>query len=145
LGGAVARLTASVVARGGGLLARLKASWPAIVGEELGAATWPSALSRAGALKLCVASGLALEIQHRTPLLIERLNLFLGRGAVARIVLVQGPLPLPARRRPPLQRVLSPEETSALDDQIRVVSDPELRDALARLGRRVVESSRGSG
>jgi len=145
LGGAVARLTAPVIARGGGLLARLKASWPAIVGEELGAATWPSALSRAGALKLCVASGLALEIQHRTPLLIERLNLFLGRGAVARIVLVQGPLPLPARRRPPLQRVLSPEETSALDDQIRVVSDPELRDALARLGRRVVESSRGSG
>src|SRR5436309_144751 len=96
LGGAVARLTAPVIARGGGLLARLKASWPAIVGEELGAATWPSALSRAGALKLCVASGLALEIQHRTPLLIERLNLFLGRGAVARIVLVQGPLPLPA-------------------------------------------------
>ena len=80
-------------------------------------------------LKLCVASGLALEIQHRTPLLIERVNLFLGRAAVARIVLVQGPLPLPPRREPPLQRVLSPEETRALDDQIRVVSDPELRDA----------------
>ena len=38
----------------------------------------------------------ALELQHRAPLLIERVNLFFGRPAVTRLILVQGPLPLSA-------------------------------------------------
>ena len=144
LGGAVARLTAPIVAKGGGLLARLKANWPAIVGKELDAATWPSGLSRDGVLKLRVAGGQALEVQHRTPLLIERINLFLGREALARIVLVQGPLPLPPRRQQPASPPLSASETQALDDQLAPVSDPDLRDALARLGRRIVGAARRS-
>jgi hypothetical protein len=144
LGGAVARLARPIVAKGGGLLARLKAEWPAIVGAELAAATWPSGLSRDGVLKLRVASGQALEVQHRTPLLIERINLFLGREALTRIVLVQGPLPLPARRQQPASPPLSAAETRALDDQLAPVSDPELRDALARLGRRIVGAARRS-
>ena len=144
LGGAVARLARPIVAKGGGLLARLKADWPAIVGKELAAATWPSALGRDGVLKLRVAAGQALEIQHRAPLLIERINLFLGRAALARIVLVQGPLPLPVRRQHPASPPLSPAETRALDDQLAPVTDPELRDALARLGRRIVGAARRS-
>jgi len=144
LGGAVARLARPIVAKGGGLLARLKADWPAIVGKELAAATWPSALGRDGVLKLRVAAGQALEIQHRAPLLIERINLFLGREALTRIVLVQGPLPLPPRRPQPAIPQLSAAETRALDDQLAPVSDPELRDALARLGRRIVGAARRS-
>jgi len=144
VGGAVARLAGPIVARGGGLLARLKAEWPAIVGAELAAATWPSGLSRDGILKLRVVAGQALEVQHRTPLVIERINLFLGRAALARIVLVQGLLPLPVRRQQPASRPLSASETQALDDQLAPVSDPDLRDALARLGRRIVGAARRS-
>ena len=143
--GAVARLAGPIVAKGGGLLARLKADWPAIVGAELAAATWPSGLSRDGVLKLRVLAGQALEIQHRTPLLIERINLFLGREALARIVLVQGPLPLPAQRQHPASPRLSAAETQALDDQLAPVTDPELRDALTRLGRRIIGAARRSG
>src|SRR5205814_4040428 len=90
-----------VVARhGGGILARLKADWPAVIGADIAAATWPQALGRDGALKLRVAAATALELQHRAPLLIERINVYLGRPAVSRLVFVQGPLPLapPARR-----------------------------------------------
>ncbi|MGA8402290.1 MAG: DciA family protein, partial [Stellaceae bacterium] len=79
---------------GGGVLARLKAEWTAIVGPDIAAATWPEALARGGSLKLRVAPGKALELQHRAPLVIERVNLFFGRDAVTRLALVQGPLPL---------------------------------------------------
>lgn len=141
----MSRLAAPIVARDGGRLARLKADWPAIIGAELAAATWPAGLSRDGVLKLRVASDQALEIQHRLPLVIERINLFLGREAVARIVLVQGPLPLPSPPRPAPPAPLSAEEARALEGQVSAVPDPELRDALGRLGRSVVAAARRGG
>src|SRR5207248_4460489 len=101
VGPLASRLAAPVVARhGGGILARLKADWPAVIGADIAAATWPQALGRDGALKLRVAAATALELQHRAPLLIERINVYLGRPAISRLVFVQGPLPLapPARR-----------------------------------------------
>lgn len=142
LGSAVSRIAAPIVARGGGTLARLKADWPAIIGSESAAATWPAALSRDGVLKLRVASERALEIQHRAPFVIERINLFLGRDAVVRIVLVQGPLPLPPPARPGSPPPLSDDEARALEGQLAAVPDPELRAALARLGRSVVAMTR---
>ncbi|MFZ2006491.1 MAG: DciA family protein [Stellaceae bacterium] len=123
---------------GGGVLARLKAEWTAIVGPDIAAATWPEALARGGSLKLRVAPGKALELQHRAPLVIERVNLFFGRDAVTRLALVQGPLPLDTPTRHPPPRPLRAGEAAALDDQLTVVESPELRDALARLGRRVI-------
>ena len=56
--------------------------------------SWPATLGRDGVLKLRAAPGAALELQHRAPLIIERINLFFGRAAVTRLALVQGPLPL---------------------------------------------------
>src|SRR5439155_19766717 len=95
VGVAVSKLAAPIVTkRGGGVLVRLKAEWAAIVGAEWAAVTWPRALGRDGVLKLNVASLAALELQHRTPLLIERINLFFGRSVVSRLALVQGALPL---------------------------------------------------
>jgi hypothetical protein len=138
-------VAAPIVARhGGGVLGRLKAEWPAVVGAELAALTWPEALGRDGALKLRVASPLALELQHRAPLVIERINLFFGREAVARLVLVQGPLPLPA---PPPTAVATPlvaAEATALDLRLRDIADPELRAALAGLGRLVLAGAGGT-
>ncbi|MBV8776159.1 MAG: DUF721 domain-containing protein, partial [Alphaproteobacteria bacterium] len=79
-GAVSARLVGPVVARhGGGLTGRLKAEWAAIVGPELAAATWPDSLHRGGTLRLRVAPAKALEVQHRAPLVVERVNLFFGR------------------------------------------------------------------
>jgi len=138
-GASLARVVRPIMARhGGGVLARLKAEWTAIVGPDTAAVTWPEALARGGTLKLRVAPARALEVQHRSPLVIERVNLFFGRDAVTRLALVQGPLPLgaPTRRRP--ARPLRADEAAALDDQLSAVTNSELRDALARLGRRVI-------
>ncbi|HEV2300742.1 MAG TPA: DciA family protein [Stellaceae bacterium] len=141
VGGAVARIAAPIVRRrGGGLLVRLKAEWANIVGAEWGEASWPIALSRDGALKLRVASAVALELQHRAPLFVERINGHFGRTVVSRLVLRQGPLPLPSELGGPRPRPLSAREETALEERLSHVADPELRAALARLGRAVAGS-----
>jgi hypothetical protein len=143
LGMTAARLAAPIVSRrGGGILGRLKAAWAAVVGAELAAVTWPDAMGRDGALKLRVAPSIALELQHRAPLVIERVNRFLGHDAVARLVLVQGPLPLPAPARPPPPAPLPADEEAALDARLADVADPELRAALVTLGRLVLTRPR---
>ncbi len=146
IGAAASRVAAPIVARrGGGVLGRLKAEWAAVVGEEFAAATWPAALGRDGALKLRVASSVALDLQHRAPLVIERINLFFGYAAVARLVLVQGPLPLPVPPRPAPPAPLSAAEAKALDARLAEIADPELRAALARLGQLVLAGARRGG
>jgi len=141
-GASVAKIVGPIIGRrGGGVLARLKAEWAAIVGPELAAATWPEAFIRGGTLRLRVAPAKALELQHRQPLVIERVNLFFGREAVARIALVQGPLPLPPVAAQAPGRELGPREAAALDRQLAGVANPELRAALAGLGRRVIGSA----
>jgi hypothetical protein len=139
VGVATSKLAVPIIAkRGGGILTRLKAQWVAIVGPDWAGVTWPTALGRDGVLKLRAASGAALEIQHRAPLLIERINLFLGRPEITRLALVQGPLPLALPPTRPLLRPLAPGEIKALDKRLSDVTEPELRDALARLGKAVI-------
>ncbi len=138
-----ARLAAcSLAHRGGGTLARLKAEWAAVVGSDLANATWPNGLGRDGVLKLRVATSMALDVQHRAPLLIERINLFLGRPQVSRLVLVQGPLPLPAPRRGAPATALSVVEEKTLQARLEGIADPHRHAALAGLGRLVLAGSR---
>jgi hypothetical protein len=144
-GASLPRIVGPIVARhGGGILARLKSDWATIAGQELAENAWPEALQRGGTLKLRVASHKALELQHRAPLVIERINRFFGRDAVTRLALVQGPLPLPpattARQSP---RPLAAGEEGALGQQLAAVEDPELRQSLDRLGRAVLGDAGG--
>jgi hypothetical protein len=134
LGDAVSRISAPIAAQRGGTLARLKSNWRAIVGTELADASWPASLNRDGALTLRAAAERALEIQHRVPILIERINLYLGRNAVARIVLVQGPLPTPAQPRSSPAPAIGADEARAIEARLAAVADPELQQALLRLG-----------
>jgi hypothetical protein len=139
VGIAASKLAAPVLARRGGrVLVSLKAEWGAIVGPEWHAVTWPTALGRDGVLKLRAASGGALELQHRAPLVIERINQFFGRLIVTRLALLQAPLPLPSSLGAPPLRPLLPWEEQALDERLWGIADPELREALARLGRAVI-------
>jgi hypothetical protein len=137
------KLTMPIVAkRGGGVLLRLKADWSAVVGPEWAVVAWPAALARDGALKLRTAPAAALELQHRAPLLIERVNLYFGRPVVTRLALVQGALPRRVEPARPEPRWLAASETEALDRQVAEIANPELRMALARLGKAVAEAAR---
>ena len=121
----------------------LVAHWPAVVGEEIARATAPLKLSYPrgercqGTLTLRVAGAHATAIQHLVPQIIERINGYLGFGAVARLKLEQGRLPKP--RRPAMREPapLRPEEQAALAASVARIGDPELRRALDGLGRAV--------
>ena len=74
----------------------------------------------------------ALEIQHSSTVILERVNRFFGWSAVGKIALRQAPLSRPAQRkraRPPSDAAVA-EEARELD----AVDDENLRTALARLG-----------
>src|SRR5262245_39506643 len=152
IGGLAQRLTSSLVQRRaqdrgkgygkrqGGALARLKAEWPAIAGPELARVSQPEALlsarGRSGkALRLRVPGASALEVQHRSGQLIERVNAYFGHKVIDDIRLVQGaiaqrttPAPIPAP---------DPKIAAEMEQRAASVQDPELRAALARLGARI--------
>jgi hypothetical protein len=133
LGVAVSTLAAPVVAkRGGGVLVRLKAEWAAIVGPDWAALAWPMGYGRDGVLKLRTVPSAALELMHRAPLLIERVNLYFGRPAVTRLVLVQATLPLSPGHAAPAP-LPAPDPTDGCNRSLSGIADPELRAALARL------------
>jgi hypothetical protein len=141
IGVMTAKLARPVAAKGGGVLVRLKTDWPAIVGAEWARAAWPAALARDGALKLRVAPVAALDLQHRAPLLIERVNLFFGRVVVSRLVLIQG---MPSGPVTPLD--LDPDFPADDDGDIgdrwlAGIAAPALRTALTRLGRAIRQTN----
>lgn len=140
VGVAASQVAAPILSRrGGGVLVRLKAEWSAIVGQPWAQTSWPTALGRDGTLKLRVLPAAALDLQHRAPLVVERINLYFGRPVAIRLAFVQGPLPLPpppAAAAPP--RPLPAGAAQALDRDLAQIADPGLREALARLGRAVL-------
>lgn len=128
--------------------AQLLAEWSAVVGDELAGETLPMKLSfpsggrKNGVLKLRVTSAAALSVQHREPQILERINGFFGYGAVARLALMQGPLPERARSGPPPRRALTATEAAALAARTSQVSDPGLKSALERLGAAIMAERR---
>ncbi len=132
----------------------LKARWREIVGAELARRTEPIKLvkPRAGggaSLELRVEGPSAAIIQHRAPDILDRVNLFLGAGAVVKLRIVQGPLrgvvkrggPAPggARRRP--RPPLDAAAEQALAAGLEKFPEGPLKTALTRLGREVMRDA----
>jgi hypothetical protein len=123
--------------------ARLLTDWPMIIGPQLGARCQPVRLARnrndlGGVLSVHVSSVSALELQHSEPQLIERINGFFGYPAVARLRLIQAPPMRPVKR--PGRRSVRPLDASELEElraAVGSLADPELRQALARLGQTI--------
>ncbi|HEY1752901.1 MAG TPA: DciA family protein [Caulobacteraceae bacterium] len=128
----------------------LKARWKEIVGETLAGRTEPVKLTKArsggATLELKVAGPVAALVQHQAPLILDRLNLYLGPGAVQRLRIVQGPISQPVRGRTgPARRVKGPLDAAAereLADGLAGARDGPLKEALIRLGREVLRHDR---
>ena len=130
LGTAMPALTRRALGRRGFAEGGLALDWAAIVGEDIAANTLPLKVSyqrgarRGGTLHLKVASGYAPIVAHCEPQLLERVNAYLGFGAVERLKLTQGHLSRPAA--PPESL---PDSEPA--EPVPGIDDPELADALA--------------
>jgi hypothetical protein len=126
--------------------------WDEIVGERLAAVCqplelkWPARSRREGAyadaqaatLVIRVESGFALDLQHMASQIVERVNAHLGWRCVARLSFRQGPI---ERRGATARRERVAPDPSAAAMAARLVTgvaDDRLRDALTRLGARVI-------
>jgi hypothetical protein len=132
-------LTRRALGKHGFASASLISDWATIIGAELAASCQPVKLAfapgkrDAGTLHLRVSGGAALEIQHITPQIIERINGHLGYHAVARLKLVQGPIARGSAPRRPRSAARQPAEPKRWDG-IDAIEDPALRESLERLG-----------
>jgi protein-disulfide isomerase len=163
LGGLAQRLTGSLTekrgpGKGGSkgrgtAIARLRVEWTSIVGSDLARVTEPDAmLADRGSgkmLRLKVEAAMALEIQHRAPQIVERLNAHFGHRLIDDIRLVQtslAPRPVPPVR--PAQPKPDASTLQQFERRAAEVSDPKLRAALVRLGARIASRRdvvRGAG
>lgn len=123
----------------------LAARWREIVGETLAARTEPVRLSRprggGGVLELKVAGPAATLIQHQAPEILQRVNLFLGAGAVEKLRIVQGVVRQDAAAPPPSRRrskaPLDAAQEAELEAGLAAAPESPLKSALRRLGREV--------
>jgi len=115
--------------------------WPEIVGAEIAAHSepekirWPRQVAvetpEPATLLLRVEGPTAIEIQHLSGVILERVNRFFGWQAVAQLALRQAPL----TRRPASPPAAPDRETAArIAATLGDITDDALRDAVARLG-----------
>jgi len=125
----------------------LRSRWGEIVGEALASRTEPVKLVKArqgsATLELKVAGPVAALVQHQAPLILDRLNLYLGPGTVGRLRIVQGPVKpaAPVVRRGSARRIRPPLDAAderALAESLEAAPDGPLKGALLRLGREVL-------
>ncbi len=143
IGAETARATGAIRRKRGFFEASVFSDWTAIVGPELSNQCVPLRLVRGqegqgGTLHVRVTGPLALELQHLEPQVLERVNSFYGFRAVAGLRLHQGPIATvekPPRKASPAP---TPEDVDTLDEQLAAVDDPELREALRKLGNSVL-------
>jgi hypothetical protein len=115
--------------------------WPEIVGAEIAAHSepekirWPRQVGNdapePATLMLRVEGPAAIEIQHLSNVILERVNRFFGWQAVAQVALRQAPLTRRPAAKPP---AADPAAAARIADTLGEIADAELRDALARLG-----------
>ncbi|HET7885129.1 MAG TPA: DciA family protein [Bradyrhizobium sp.] len=116
--------------------------WTEIIGAELAAhceplkMQWPRPVEgqpqEPATLVLRVEGPMALEIQHASDVILERVNRFFGWSAVSRLALRQGPLS--RRERPRPSPPPDPRQVEQIAQTLTSVEDEALRAALARLG-----------
>jgi len=116
--------------------------WAEIAGADVAAHSeplrmqWPRPVEgqpqEPATLVLKVEGPMALEIQHKSDLILQRVNRFFGWSAVGRLALRQAPLSRRDRPKPPAPP--DPKEVAQVAESLDAVEDEQLRAALARLG-----------
>jgi hypothetical protein len=153
VGAVLGRITAPVMKKRGFRQIDILAHWPMIVGQQLAALSCPERISRTGrvlreggegaVLTVRVEGAMALEVQHMAPLILERINQHYGAGAIARLNIVQGPLPLDyLKAQAARETPLSDDEILDAEATLDGFGSSRLKQALARLGARVERRKR---
>jgi hypothetical protein len=129
-------------ARQGFAARELVTRWAEIAGAEIAAhceplkLQWPRPVEgqqqEPATLVLRVEGPTALEIQHKSDVILERVNRFFGWSAIGRLALRQAPLS--RRDRPKPAPPVDPNAIAKIAEELSSIEDEQLRAALARLG-----------
>jgi len=129
-------------ARQGFAARELVTRWAEIAGPEIAAHAeplkiqWPRPVEgqpqEPATLVLRVDGPMALEIQHGSDVILQRVNRFLGWNAVGRLALRQAPLS--RRNAPKAPAAPDAKAVAEVAKTLSSVEDEDLRAALARLG-----------
>jgi len=147
-------------ARHGAAWAGLLSNWQTIIGQPLSdiclpeKISWPRQQSGqsetrsrhqkiGGTLVMKVAYGRALEIQHTTPQIIDRINAYYGYQAISQIKIIQGNIPKPEISRKPALPPLDETVAGQLDAQMADIDNDDLQDALRTLAKGVFVKKSG--
>lgn len=119
----------------------LVTTWPEIVGADIASCAeplkiqWPrgpeGGAQEPGTLVLRVEGPAAIEIQHLSGVILERVNRFFGWQAVDRIAIRQAPV---SRREKKIRPQIDPEKAEEVSKTLGNIDDDGLRRALGRLG-----------
>ena len=147
---AVGAITEPMVAGKRVALPLLAADWARLVGEALARVSLPEKMGgrardgNATILTVRVAHGaVAIELQHREPWLLERINQHFGYRAIGALRFRQAPLPeARGATRPPAPARLSPADAEWLARLGREAEDCVLEQILMRLGRHILAHAR---
>ncbi len=144
IGRFVAKSTKAALVKRGFAQADILSKWPSIVGPTLARASSPEKMSylrdknSEATLKVRVSPGFGPEFQQFEPLIIERINSFFGYKAVGRLQLIQAPVKLAKTLEKKVFADPSPDQLDWLKDSLKDVTDPDLRQQLTELGRKLV-------
>lgn len=136
------KIAAPALRRRGFSAVEIVTNWAEIVGPALAGESAPERLSFAhgarsgGTLHVRASGSIALEMQHLTPIIVERINTCFGYAAVARLALVQGPVLArrgAVRRRPP-PPPLDADRLRTIESSTSDIGSEPLRAALRQLG-----------
>jgi len=134
-------LMADAFARQGFASREIVTRWPEIAGAQIAAFAEPVKIQWRrvpdgeppvpATLILRVQGPAAIEIQHQSAVILERVNRFFGWQAIGKIALRQAPLTQkPTKSRPQRDAAAEARVAETLTD----VADDDLRRALSRLG-----------
>ena len=135
----VPAIARAALGRRGFAEAGLLVHWQDIAGRELARMSQPikiqfwRARSTGGTLTVRCGGAAALEIQHLAPVILERINTYLGHGAITRLKIEQGSGTL-TRLKSLILPAATAAETAEIASRLEGVRDDALRDRLQRLG-----------
>jgi hypothetical protein len=131
-----------------GLYANLLNHWSEIVGQEYARITTPvkitfpyqpqEAQRKNGVLTVRLPKGLAMEFSFKAELIRQRINIYFGYEAFARIALDPSAIPVGVNKAP---KRVDPELLEGVKDKASSIENSELREALEKFGETLLSHS----
>lgn len=138
IGRVLESVTKDIVSKHNPVIHKIIYNWPVIVGEKLASISQPAQVifpfkkNNNGILHIDISNpGFSLELQSREAMILDRISIFLGFKAIARIkVNINSNLMLNKLHKHKSEALLEPiKDNEALES----IDDPELKEALRKI------------